>query len=77
VRTFCVEHLKKGSDTRFQIPLEGKFVVARFAGGSSIIDAKGIERWKKVSGKWIKIDETGEIPVYPEIWHFPRDDFPR
>jgi len=77
VRTFCVEHLQKGTDSRFAVPLEGKFPVLRFAGGVSLVDAKGVTRWRKQSGKWIQVQETGEVPVFPEIWHFPNDDFPR
>jgi prepilin-type N-terminal cleavage/methylation domain-containing protein len=77
VRTYCVEHLAKGTDTRFEVPLRGKFTVLKFAGGTSVIDAKAVARWKKIGSAWKQIPETGEIPVYPEIWHFTNDDFPK
>jgi len=76
VSAYCVEHLKRGSETHFKIPLEGKFPVLRIAGGVSLVDAKGVTRWRKVNKQWVQIDETGEVPVFPEIWHFPKDDFP-
>ena len=76
VRTFCVEHLQKNSDGTFLVPLTGKFPVLRFAGGTGIIDAKGVTRWKRMSnGSWTQIPETGIVPVWPEIWHFPATTF--
>ena len=76
VRTYCVEHLVKNSDGMFEVPLKGKFPVLKFAGATILIDASGVTRWKLVNRKWVQITETGVVPVYPEIWHFPGDDFP-
>jgi prepilin-type N-terminal cleavage/methylation domain-containing protein len=76
VITYCIQHLSRGNSSTLEVPLKGKFSVARFAGGSGIVDAKGVERWRKTTSGWSKITETGEVPVWPEIWHFPRDDFP-
>ena len=76
VRTYCIEHLARNGDGTIQVPLDGKFTVLRFGGGTDIVSAKAVQRWKKINGKWVQIDETGVVPVYPEIWHFPRDDFP-
>jgi prepilin-type N-terminal cleavage/methylation domain-containing protein len=77
VRTYCVEHLEKGTDTLFSVPLHGKFTVLRFAAGVGIVDASAVTRWQKQGGKWVQIAETGTVPQFPQIWHFPRDDFPR
>jgi prepilin-type N-terminal cleavage/methylation domain-containing protein len=77
VQMFCVEHLAKGTDTHFEVPLRGKFPVLKFGAAATIVDAKGVTRWKKIGKEWTQIDETGDIPVYPEIWHFPGDDFPQ
>lgn len=76
VATYCVEHLAKGNDTTFEVPLRGKFPVRKFGNGTALIDAKAVTRWKKVGKEWTQIDETGTVPIYPEIWHFPGDDFP-
>lgn len=76
VVAYCVEHLKRGSATAFAIPLEGKFPVARYAHAVGLVDAKGVTRWQKQGSKWVQVAETGEVPVYPTIWHFPGDDFP-
>jgi len=77
VVTFCVEHLAKGKDTPFEVPLRGKFTVRRYGNGVGLIDAKGVTRWQKIGQEWKQIDETGDVPVYPQIWHFPGDDFPQ
>lgn len=76
VMAYCVEHLKKGSDGNFKVPLEGKFPVVRFGHGTSLVDAKAVTRWRMQGSNWVQIPETGQVPGYPEIWHFPRDDFP-
>lgn len=73
---FCVEHLKRGTSSTFEVPLQGQFPVLRYAGGVKLVDAKGVTRWQKQGGKWVQIPETGEVPTYPTIWHFPGDDFP-
>jgi prepilin-type N-terminal cleavage/methylation domain-containing protein len=76
VKVFCVEHLARGTSTPFEVPLRGKFAVLKFAGGVGIIDARGVTRWQKQGKNWVEIAETGDIPQYPQIWHFAREDFP-
>jgi prepilin-type N-terminal cleavage/methylation domain-containing protein len=76
VKAFCIEHIKRGATTPFGVPLSGKFPVLNFGHGTRLVDAKGVTRWQKQGKKWVQIDETGDLPVYPTIWHFPGDDFP-
>ena len=76
VIVYCVQHLARGNTSTFEVPLKGKFPVGRFAGGSSVVDAKGVKRMRKQGTSFVEIPETGEVPVWPEFWHFPRDDFP-
>jgi prepilin-type N-terminal cleavage/methylation domain-containing protein len=77
VRTYCVEHLKRGESTRFAVPLQGNIPVLTFDHSAPIVDAKSVTRWRRVGGgNWIQIPETGELPVWPQIWHFAHDDFP-
>lgn len=76
VVVYCVEHLKRGDTTRFAVPLEGKIPVLRYAKAVGLVDAKAVTRWQKQNGKWVQVSETGDVPVYPTIWHFPGDDFP-
>ncbi len=78
VFVYCVEHLERGKDTRYAVPLKGHFIVLKRAGGTSIIDASGVKRYQKQGNKWVEIAETGELPQAPNtIWYFPRNDFPK
>lgn len=77
VVSYCVEHLKKGTTSRFEVPLSGKFPVLKHGGGVTTIPASAVTRWEKRAGKWVQVPETGELPIYPTIWHFPDSDFPK
>ena len=73
---YCVQHLKHGGSSTFDVPLSGSFIVLRNAGAAVKINGKAVTRWTKTGSKWVQVDETGEVPSWPTVWRFPGDQWP-
>lgn len=73
---YCIEHLKFDGKGGFEVPLQGTVNYAAYPNKAFQLEASKLERWLWREGKWERIDETGTLPKFPEVWRFPDAPWP-